>query len=152
MISYDRRHGDLLEKALGITLWDDAVCIAEVGADGIKGVLTFDKITTTDCEMQAVGQTGFMSRRLLQYAGELMFGVYGLRRITVYMRPQNTVLHRVAERAGFVHEGRIRKFYPDGVDALIFGLLREDYRYGKQWRQSPEASRPVASDSTASAL
>lgn len=152
MISTDRRHGDLIEKALGVVLWPDAVCIAAIGADGIRGVISFDKITTTDAEMQAVGATGFMSRRLLQYAGDLMFGVYGLKRITAYMRPANTYLHAVAKRAGFVEEGRIRKFYPDGVDAVIFGLLKEDYPYHGRFQQTSEDSGPTAANSVAGAL
>jgi RimJ/RimL family protein N-acetyltransferase len=53
----------------------------------------------------------------------------GIARVVALIRPENTASIRLAERAGFVNEGRLRSALNHGerrADALVYGLLPED--------------------------
>jgi RimJ/RimL family protein N-acetyltransferase len=59
------------------------------------------------------------------------FDLLGARRVGLYCDPRNTRSARVAERLGFVFEGRVRNdsVTPDGSvrDTLVYSMIPEDY-------------------------
>jgi RimJ/RimL family protein N-acetyltransferase len=54
----------------------------------------------------------------------------GCRRATFRTRADNQAAIAAMARLGAREEGRLRKYYPGDVDAVVFGLLKEDYPYG----------------------
>lgn len=58
------------------------------------------------------------------------FDVAGVARVRLFTEPDNVPSHRVAERVGFVREGRLRRAAVDKQghrgDLLLYGLLPED--------------------------
>ncbi len=135
---------DVLERGLDMVLCGYWTILADYDDEGVRGLMAFDKITATDCEIHPFGQRGFLSRALLRAAGELVFSAYNVERVTAHMRASNTTLHRVAERLGFVMEGRPRKYYGD-EDAVMYGLLKEDYPHGFQQTPQARSNRPSVS-------
>lgn len=122
---------ETLENGLQMAMVGAWVCIGDASDDGLRGIIGFDRITRDDAELHVFGCPRFLTRRILRAAGEVMFSGYDVKRITAHMRASNTPLHRVAERLGFVREGQIRRYYGE-EDAVIYGLLREDYPHGFQ--------------------
>ena len=53
----------------------------------------------------------------------------GVNRISGLVRADNADAQRFDERLGFVREGIIRRGAADGVDLLLYGMLREECRY-----------------------
>lgn len=131
MIVVDNHLAPEIEAGLCIRLLGQFVVMADVRDGKIHGLIAFDRITSTDAEMHVLGRAGFLTRGILREAGRLMFGRYGVQRVTAHMRAGNECLHRVAERLGFVQEGLARRYYGD-ENAVIYGLLREDYAHGHE--------------------
>lgn len=122
---------EAVERALGIQLLGERTAIGVAGDDGIRGVLAFDKISSTDCEMHAAGQRGFITRGLLRAAGRWMFEGWEVGRVTIRIPERNTYLIEIAERFGFKPEGRQRKLYGTD-DAVVLGLLASEFSYVAQ--------------------
>ncbi|WP_228373076.1 GNAT family N-acetyltransferase [Demequina maris] len=60
----------------------------------------------------------------------------GLHRVEIAIRPENAASRRVAEKLGFVEEGRRRSYlYIDGGwrDHVIFARTQDDPRTGRYW-------------------
>jgi RimJ/RimL family protein N-acetyltransferase len=73
---------------------------------------------------------GFVTEAV-QLLARLAFGALAANRVEIRADPANTRSCRVAERLGFVREGRLRRcaWGADGhpTDRLIFALVPEDY-------------------------
>jgi [ribosomal protein S5]-alanine N-acetyltransferase len=77
---------------------------------------------------------------------DYLFGAKKVNRISLVIVPENTPSRRIAEKCGFQLEGTARgAFFHGGrsVDVLIYSLLRDDPRPGRDERSS---SRPGGSD------
>lgn len=122
---------EALERALGIQLLGERTAIGVASERGLRGVLAFDKITATDCEMHAAGAPRFITPELLRAAGRWMFEGWKVPRVTARIRWNNESLKRFALRAGFICEGTQRKLYGT-EDAIVLGLLASEYRYVAQ--------------------
>lgn len=72
-----------------------------------------------------------INRELLRAAKRYVVDQLGCGRVTFKFRPDNEKSRRAAVRLGAQYEGRIRRFYPDGADQLVYGLLKEDYALGR---------------------
>ena len=84
-----------------------------------------------DCELffaTTGGKTPI--RALTRKMGEYCFVRNECRRITTRVDATNTLAVRHNKIFGFVEEGRLRQASPEGNDVIIFGMLREEYRYG----------------------
>lgn len=46
----------------------------------------------------------------------------------------NNESRSLIERLGFKHEGSVRAFYEDGVDLLIYGMLRDEAIKLRWWK------------------
>lgn len=59
------------------------------------------------------------------------FNFYGLHKLTIECMPENAKSRAVAERLGFVYEGRLRdhqKLKGDYCDLLVYSKLRDEWR------------------------
>jgi RimJ/RimL family protein N-acetyltransferase len=74
---------------------------------------------------------GVATRALRLLAG-WRFDEFGLARLGVFIEPENAASRAVAERCGFVHEGRLRSHGERGDgerhDPLVYGLLAGELR------------------------
>ena len=60
-----------------------------------------------------------------------LFDSLGARRVQISTDVANSAMRRVAERAGFVHEGDLRGYWPESDgdhDYAMYGMTRTDYR------------------------
>lgn len=73
---------------------------------------------------------GTMHRDFLRALGKYAFTDLGCKRITCRVAADNPWRH-VLVRLGFVLEGALRGGYDGEIDLLIFGVLKEEYRYGR---------------------
>ena len=72
---------------------------------------------------------------------EYGFAVRGLHRLQVETLASNAAMIRAASRAGFVHEGRLRRaawVSGEFADEVILGMLAADWAKGGRHSQSGE--------------
>ena len=139
MIVADPRFRPWLEAKIGVALADDAVFIGEIRDGLILSAIAFSHWTGHDMDVSVAGSQG--SRGILQAFYQYVFDQHRCCRATARIRASNLASQRLAERLGFQREGVLRQGYGD-EDALIYGLLQQDFPYGKRWRQTPLSSRP----------
>lgn len=53
----------------------------------------------------------------------------GCRRVTANVASNNHKSKRLVERLGFKHEGTLRENVGEGIDMLVYGMLREECRW-----------------------
>lgn len=121
----------VLEKRLGVGVPSPARFLA-ASLDGeewcICGVANY---TGDDCELFfASTGAGTPIRALTRKVAEYCFNISGCRRITTRVEATNKLATRLNKAFGMQHEGTLRQASPDGNDVLIFGILKEEYRYG----------------------
>lgn len=67
----------------------------------------------------------------VRLVSRLAFGCLGAERVEIFVEPENVPSCQVAERAGFVLEGRLRRYLPasDGTlrDVNAYSVVREDW-------------------------
>ena len=64
-------------------------------------------------------------REMFRVAGDYCFKQLGVQRVTARTRVDKPKVINVISAAGFRVEGRARRYYPDGTDAILFGILEE---------------------------
>lgn len=84
-----------------------------------------------DCELffaTTGGKTPIraLTRRMAEYC----FEICDCRRITTRVDATNKLAIRHNKIFGFVEEGRLRQASPECNDVIVFGILKEEYRYG----------------------
>ena len=72
------------------------------------------------------------SKRVLQKIFGVGFDVLECRRINALIAVDNKASLSLAERFGFVREGKMRRYGADGQDVYVLGLLREECKFIKQ--------------------
>jgi RimJ/RimL family protein N-acetyltransferase len=79
-------------------------------------------------------------RRTLQIFFGFPFSRLLVNRVTAITTEHNSQCRSMLERLGFVHEGSMRKAYPSGETAEIYGMLREECRWidGRQFQKGHE--------------
>ena len=92
--------------------------------------------TGHDCEVFFATTGGVTPiRTLTRKMADYVFDMIDCRRATSRVDVTNTLALRHNKLFGFVEEGRLRQASPEGNDIIVFGMLREDYRYGKAQSQ-----------------
>jgi hypothetical protein len=92
-----------------------------------RAVMVFQNYYGPDIEVGVAAVT--LPRSLLRAAYRYAVGQLGVRRVTFRTRADNGSAIVALRRLGAKKEGVIRKFYRDGCDELLFGILTEDYPY-----------------------
>jgi RimJ/RimL family protein N-acetyltransferase len=70
-----------------------------------------------------------LSRNQIQIAFAYPFEQLECQRITGTIRADNFPAQRLAEKLGFVQEGRMRCACKDGTDMIVYGMLRDECRW-----------------------
>lgn len=105
----------------------------------LVGSVGFDGMTVGDDYRAELGYwiaedywgQGIMTNAVMTVC-KLGFDDLGLEKITANAFAHNIGSQRVLQKSGFEREGLLRKHYKKGggfVDAILYGLLKEDYRY-----------------------
>lgn len=118
-------------KALGSlrkTFVRPYVAIGIENGKGYCGAYVLNQFTGPDIELTIAGR-GAVSRTALSVIYDYVFNQLGCLRISATCRTDNTQAIRLAERLGFKREGMSRKKFGNS-NAVLLGLLREEYRYG----------------------
>jgi hypothetical protein len=103
--------------------------LASIDADGhITAGVVFQNWTGRDIELSvaAISIPRSLLRAIYRYTVEQL----GCRRVTFRIRSSDLRTQESAQRLGAKWEGRIRRFYSDTEDAVILGILEEDFPHG----------------------
>lgn len=102
--------------------------IANVSEDGeILCVVVYANWHRTGCEL-AIASTHprWATRGFWRSCMAYPFDQLGLQRLSMVTSASNTPCRNLCEYLGATVEGRLRKWYVDGQDAIVYGLFRED--------------------------
>ena len=64
----------------------------------------------------------------------------GCNRITAYVKKGNKLSQKAVKQLGFKQEGKIRRAYKDGTDAIIYGMLPAEFRFWRKVRDVRKAA------------
>jgi hypothetical protein len=104
--------------------------LASIDADGrTTAAVVFQNWTGRDIELSVAATS--IPRALLKAIYSYTVGQLGCRRVTFRIRSSDLKTQESAQRLGAKWEGRIRRFYSDNEDAVILGILKEDFPYGE---------------------
>lgn len=104
--------------------------LASIDADGcITAGVVFQNWTGRDIELSVAAAS--ISRALLHAIYRYTVEQLGCCRVTFRIRSSDLKTQESAQRLGAVWEGRIRRFYSDSEDAVILGILKEDFPHGR---------------------
>lgn len=119
-----------VESNIGATLPENATFIADFRDGQIVSAAGFANWFGHDVEV-FLASAGALGRGFLKRLGRYAFDELGCARVTCRVAADNEWCS-VLPRVGFVEEGRIRRGF-DGadIDMMIFGVLKEEYRYGR---------------------
>lgn len=121
----DLRIPCFLSERLGV-VFEPPFTTMGIEKDGkiVAGIL-FNIYTGHDIHVTIAG-SGW-TRRFLRLLGQYLFDHLGVDRFTALTEKQNVV--DIVERLGGMKEGRLRDHFGRGRDAIILGVLRDEYRY-----------------------
>ena len=119
-----------VEATIGVTLPENATFIGDFRNGAVHSAAGFVNWCGHDVEVH-LASAGALSRAFLKRLGEYVFGELGCARASCRVAADNP-WQNVLTRMGWRQEGRLRNGF-DGVsiDMLVFGILKEDYRYGR---------------------
>ena len=104
--------------------------MASTDATGrITAGVVFQNWTGRDIELSVVADS--IPRSLLKAIYCYTVEQLGCRRVTFRVRSSDLGTQDLAQRLGAKYEGRVRRFYSESDDAVILGILKEDYPYGR---------------------
>ena len=133
MIGHGPSFRPFLEAALGCAIPEPAEFIAKVVDGKPASIAAFASWFGHDAEI-FMWSAGTMHRDFLKALGRYAFDVLGCKRITCRVAADNPWAKTLV-RLGFVQEGCLRGGYDGQIDLLIFGVLREEYRF-HGWQKS----------------
>jgi RimJ/RimL family protein N-acetyltransferase len=117
-------------RQFGFTYEVGFVAIGVENRDGVLvGAHILANYSDHDIELNIFGRAA-VCRSAWDAMGDYVFNTLGCSRITIKQKPGERAERKFALRLGFVEEGRMRNYYGD-VDAIILGLLKKDFRYGR---------------------
>ena len=131
MIVSDRPQdmADGLGARTGLKFTPHFTCIGSINKTGeIEAVMLFQSWTSNNIEISVAATN--LPRALLHAAFKYVVGQLHCSRATFRTREDNERAVACLYRSGARLEGRMRRYYPDGSAALVFGILKEEYTYG----------------------
>lgn len=93
------------------------------------GGCVYTNYRSTDIEIWVAGVHNFnwVTPYNFRVCFRYPFYQLGCRRVTALTKRKAKRTRELLKRMKFHEEGCLRKFYPDGQDAFVYGLLKEDY-------------------------
>ena len=104
-----------------------SIFIACKGQDA-KGAVLYKNYASGDIEMVCAGEPGWVTPGVLKFVLSYPFEQLDCNRITCLAHRKNRAMRNYLERMGFKLEGVKRKAL-NGVDLMIYGLLRDENRW-----------------------
>lgn len=90
-------------------------------------VVVYSSFNGINCEVTVASTNKWWLRKdILKILFKYPFEDLGCRRLTLLIKKDNELVRRTCEKCGFLHEGTLRKFYNDGSDCMIYGILHGD--------------------------
>ena len=124
MIVADDRVPRFISERLGIGLCPPFTAMGiEKGGEIVAGAL-FNHFEGTDVHVGIAG-TGW-TRAFIRAVGEYVYDKLGCERMTIVTADPKVAEY--AQRLGGKVEGRLRSHFGPGKDAIVAGILREEYR------------------------
>ena len=95
------------------------------------GAAILNDFADRNMELTAYGQGAFQ-RGVCKWLAKYCFIQNNCRRVTTRTAASNLYVRKLLEHHGWVKEGTLREWYDDD-DAIIYGLLRDDCRFLKEY-------------------
>jgi hypothetical protein len=112
---------------MGVMIYPPYHAIGFVDAKGnARGAVVFYDYSPRNVE---IAVAGLWTKQVFRVLGNHCFNVLGVERVTARTSEKKPKVASVIRRAGFREEGRARCYYPDGSDAILFGMLRHECRW-----------------------
>ena len=86
----------------------------------------FNSFTDFDIEVTVAGECGAFTRRYIRSIGQYVFGQLGCLRLSITTQQPHVI--NIARRLGAQTEGCKRDHFGKGRNAMMLGLLREDWK------------------------
>lgn len=105
----------------------------------------------TDCEVSIAAETArWAKKHIIRYVFEYIFDKLGCVRCTSIVQnvKHTRRARKLAEGIGFVLEGNLRLAYDGKTDALVYGLLRADCRFLKDYQGGTNGEKVRAKPTT----
>lgn len=110
--------------------------VAGLVGGSIAWVAVFSHFSSRNCQLTLVtdGSKRWASRATFRTLARIVFKDWGLARLTMIVSADNVAalkMHRKSGRfaIGGKEEGRMRDLFADGVDGIVFGLLKKECRW-----------------------
>ncbi len=128
MIGRGEAYAEFVAARTGHTFRTPHEAIGFARGGRIVAAIVFQHWSGSDVELTVAADE--LPRSLLRAAGAYAYGTLGCARVTFRTAVDNTAAIIAMGRLGGRLEGTQRRFYGDR-DAFLFGILREDYPYGR---------------------
>lgn len=118
--------------------WSPAACRWLSGLDGeaIVWVVVYSHFSSRNCQLSIAtdGTRRWASRASLRAIFSAPFLQWGMRRVSFVVASDNAPSLRMMGKRGrsplgVVEEGRVRAAFPNDVDGLLFGMLKEECKW-----------------------
>jgi len=126
MIVSDERAARFVSDALGVGFCPPYTAMGVERGGELVGGVVFNCFEAADLHISVAG-TGW-TRGFLQAVGHYVYTTLGYERMTVVTEGEDVA--RLAERLGGRVEGRLRSHFGPGRDAIVVGILRDEWKYG----------------------
>lgn len=110
--------------------WYDAIGFANEVSGGKGGVVYYNYLGHS-VEALVAGEGYWLTPLNVQAIFLYPFVTLKCWRMTVFASKDNKISRRFIQKLGFKLEGNVRKGMPDGKDAIMYGMLKEECRWIK---------------------
>lgn len=126
MIVADERVARFVSAALGVSICPPYTCMGiERGGEIVAGVIFH---CFEGCNVHVTAAGSGWTPGFLRAAGRYAYDQLGCLRVTV--TTASDAVAALAQRLGGKIEGRMRDQFGPGVDGIIVGVLKAEYKYG----------------------
>lgn len=118
-----------LESALAASIPEKAYFIGDFRDGAVVSVAGFANWYGHDVEV-FLASSGSLGRAFLKRCAAYAFGELGCMRMSCRVSADNP-WNETLPRLGFVLEGRMRHAFDGQIDMLVYGCLKEEWKYGR---------------------
>lgn len=109
------------------TYFGDCATITVWSGGKISAIVVYSSFNNVNCEVSVASTSKWWARKqIIDILFKFPFEQLGCKRITLLIRETNHLTLRLAERLGFSREGCLRHFYHDGMNCIIYGILKSE--------------------------